>query len=251
MQRLKIESPWFARLLPEGLHIPSSTVITGPGGSGKPLIGNLIVADWLRQGGSVIFMSLQYPDHRFIISSLSTIAQLDLEGYQKKIAFIELDVSLEGIQVVTTNHIKANVIKPEIWNNAIESTLRMVPNEGPGVLLFGSALNLLLFSPTYGTGILEEMKRALRKGSEYSVLFTTSTSAKGDLIAELDPIADNLMYVRGDQVTQKLYLTIERMKDVKFLKDEFEAPISKEDLIALKQIADQSRKRIVPLVSKV
>jgi KaiC/GvpD/RAD55 family RecA-like ATPase len=202
MQRLKIESPWFKHLLPEGLSIPSSTVITGPGGSGKPLIGNLIVADWLKQGGSVIFMSLQYPDHHFIKSSLLTIADLDLDEYQEKIAFIELDLSIEGIQEIGPNHIKANVVKPENWNNAIESTLQMVPDEGPGVLMFGSALNLLLFSHTYGKEILEEMKKSLKKGSAYSVLFTTSTSAKGDLIAELDPIADNLMLVRSDRATK-------------------------------------------------
>jgi KaiC/GvpD/RAD55 family RecA-like ATPase len=251
MQRLKINFPLFGQILPEGFPVPSSTVITGPGGSGKPLVGNLIVADWLRQGGSVIFMSLQYPDHTFIKSSIKTLTQLDLGDYQAQMAFISLDVSLDGIQEAGKNHLKANVVKPENWNNAIETALKMVPNEGPGVLLFVSALNLLLFSPTYCKEILEEMKRALKQGSKYSVLFTTSTSAKGDLIAELDLVADNLMLVHADRATHKLYLTIERMKEVKFLKGEFEVPISKDDLSALKEVADQSRKRIVPLVSKV
>ncbi|MDY6846094.1 MAG: ATPase domain-containing protein [Chloroflexota bacterium] len=251
MQRLKINFPWLGQILPEGFPVPSSTVITGPGGSGKPLVGNFIIVDWLRQGGSVIFMSLQYPDHTFIKSSIKTLTQLDLGDYQAQIAFISLDVSLDGIQGAGKNHLKANVVKPENWNNAIETALKMVPNEGPGVLLFGSALNLLLFSPTYGKEILEEMKRALKQGSKYSVLFTTSTSAKRDLIAELDLAADNLMLVHGDRATHKLYLTIERMKEVKFHKEAFKVPISKDDLSALKEVADQSRKRIVPLVSKV
>ncbi len=251
MQRLKISDPWLKNILPEGLPVPSSTVITGPGGSGKPLIGNLIVADWLRQGGSVIFMSLQYPDHTFIKSSIETLTQLDLNEYKGKIAYIALDVSVDGVQETGENHLKANVVIPENWNNAIDSALKMVPHEGPGVLLFASALNLLLFSPTYGKEILEEMKSTFKQGSKYSVLFTTSTSAKGDLIAELDLVVDNLMLIRGDRVTHKLYLTVKRMKEVKFLKDEFEAPISEDDLSALKQIADQSRKRIVPLVLKV
>lgn len=215
------------------------------------MVGNLIVADWLKQGGSVILMSLQYPDHSFIKSSIETLTHLDLGEYQEQMAFISLDVSLDGVQEAGKNHLKANVVKPEIWNAAIETTLKMVPNEGPGVLLFASALNLLLFSPTYGKEILEEMKDALKQGSKYSVLFTTSTSAKGDLIAELDSVADNLMLVHGDRATQKLYLTVEKMKEVKFLKGEFEVPISKEDLSSLKEVADQSRKRIVPLVSKV
>lgn len=70
MNTLYVQQEWFDRLLPEGLPIPSSTLLSGPGGSGKPLIGSVIVAAWLRQGGSVVFMSLQYPDHSFIAAGL-------------------------------------------------------------------------------------------------------------------------------------------------------------------------------------
>lgn len=251
MQKLILESPWFNQLLPEGLPVPSSTVITGPGGSGKPLIGNLIVADWLKQGGSVIFMSLQYPDHTFIKSSIKTITRLDLDDYQANTAFIELDVSIDEMTQVGTRHLKANVVKPRVWDKAVDQTLRLLPKEGPGVLLFGSALNLLLFSPTYGEEILEKMKEVLKEDTKYSVLFTTSTSAKGDEISKLDEITDNLIFVRGDRVSHKLYIIIKRMKEVRFIPDEVEAPFSQEELRELKQIADQSRKRIVPLVSKL
>ena len=251
MEKLIFNSSWLKQLLPEGMPIPSSTILTGPGGSGKPLIGNLIVADWLTQGGSVIFMSLQYPDHRFIKSSLKTIAQLDLDAYQGKVAFIELDVSLEGTQIVGPNHIKANVVKPDIWNQSIQTALEMLPKDGPGVLLFGSALNLLLFSPTYGADILEEMKKLLKEESSYSVLFSTSTSAKGDQVAELDSMTDNLIYVRHDQASLRLFVKIERVRNAPFFADEVEVPFSHEQLEELKQIADQSRKRIVPLVAKL
>jgi len=251
MERLKFNNPWFQLLVPEGFPVPSSTVITGPGGSGKPLIGNYIVAEWLRQGGSVIFMSLQYPDHRFIKSSLQSITDLDLDAYQDKAAFIGLDVGIEGIQLDGENQIRANVVKPKNWKKAVDIALETLPKEGPGVLLFGSALNLLLFSRTYGIQILDEMKRSLKKEDKYSALYTTSTSAKSDQVAELDPIADNLMTVRSDRATRKLYLTIHRMKDVPFFSEEIEVPIAPKSLSELKQVADQSRKRIVPLVAKL
>ena len=66
---------WFDRLLPEGLPVPNSFLLSGPGGSGKPLIGNVITSAWLREGGSVIFMSLQYPDHSFIAAGLKNICK--------------------------------------------------------------------------------------------------------------------------------------------------------------------------------
>ena len=70
MKNIVVEQSWLKTLMPEGFPTHTSTLITGPGGSGKPLIGNLIAAAWLRQGGSVVFMSLEYPNHQFIIRAL-------------------------------------------------------------------------------------------------------------------------------------------------------------------------------------
>lgn len=38
-EMLKIHQPWLNELLPEGLPYPTTTLISGPGGSGKPLVG--------------------------------------------------------------------------------------------------------------------------------------------------------------------------------------------------------------------
>ncbi len=252
MQTLKISVDWFDRLLPEGLPIPSSTLLSGPGGSGKPLIGNFIAADWLRQGGSVVFMSLQYPDHSFIKTSLKIVTQLDIDNYVNKTVFIELDANLESFQNPKKGrHFKANVVKPEIWDQALEQAYEMVPDEGPGILVYGSALNLLLFSPTYGVKILKKMKSTIQKAFKHSYLFSTSTTAKGKEIAELESIVDNLIMIRGDRKTKKLYLQVKHMKAVKFLAEEVEAPFSQEVLQELKGIADKTRKRVIPLVSKL
>jgi KaiC/GvpD/RAD55 family RecA-like ATPase len=116
---LHIQQEWFDRLLPDGLPIPSSTLLSGPGGSGKPLIGNVIAAAWLRQGGSVIFMSLQYPDHSFIKAGLSKVAHLDLDEYKERVVFIELDATIDTMTEPDDNRFRANVVKPEVWDRAI------------------------------------------------------------------------------------------------------------------------------------
>ena len=242
---------WFDRLLPEGLQIPSSTLLSGPGGSGKPLIGNVIVAAWLRQGGSVVFMSLQYPDHSFIAAGLKSITQLELGDYKDRTAFIELDVSLNSMIVLENNRIKANVVKPKVWDTALEHACSILPDAGPGILIFGTALNLLLFSPTYGKEILEKIKSVMRQNSKFTLLFSTSTSAKKEEIKKLENLADHLIITRSDSETHKLYLQIGRMKNVPFINDEIEVPFSPEIILDIKEIADRSRKRIIPLISKL
>jgi KaiC/GvpD/RAD55 family RecA-like ATPase len=251
MKTFHTNEEWFKRLLPEGLPIPSSTLLSGPGGSGKPLIGNVIVAAWLRQGGSVVFMSLQYPDNSFIAAGLKSITQLDLGDYKDRIAFIELDVSLDSVIVLPKNRIKANVTKPEVWDTAMEHACSILPGEGPGILIFGTALNLLLFSPTYGKEILEKIKSMIQCNSKFTLLFSTSTSANKEEIKKLENLADNLIITRIDPTTHKLYLQIERMKNVPFINDEIEVPFSPEILLNMKEIADRSRKRIIPLISKI
>lgn len=185
MKNFYTNEEWFDRLLPEGLPIPSSTLLSGPGGSGKPLIGNVIVAAWLRQGGSVVFMSLQYPDHSFINTSLKSIARLDLDNYKDRIAFIELDTRLDDMRILANNRIKANVVKPKVWDTALEHACSILPDAGPGILIFGTALNLLLFSPTYGKEILEKIKSVMRQNSKFTLLFSTSTSAKKEEIKKI------------------------------------------------------------------
>lgn len=44
MKKLKANIKWLNELLPEGISIPSSTLISGPGGTGKPLVEFAFVA---------------------------------------------------------------------------------------------------------------------------------------------------------------------------------------------------------------
>ena len=242
---------WFDRLLPEGFPLKTSTLISGPGGTGKPLIGDTIVAAWLRQGGSVVFMSLQYPSTDFIVTSLKMVAGLNLGDYADRTAFIELDATMEGMEKKPGNHVRANVVKPDIWVAALDTAADMVPDEGPGILVFGSALNLLLFSPTYGRAILEQMKRTMIEDRRRTYLFSASTTAKKEDIAEIEAVADNLMMARSEKEPFRLYFRIIRMKDVPFSMDEVEVPIPPQHLREIKAVADHSRKRVIPQVSQL
>ncbi len=248
---LHTQQDWFDRLLPDGLPIPSSTLLSGPGGSGKPLVGNVIAAAWLKQGGSVIFMSLQYPDHSFIKAGLNKVAHLDLEDYKDRVVFIELDATIDTMTEPDDNRFRANVVKPDVWYRSIEQASSMLPEDGPGILIFSSALNLLLFSPTYGAGILEKMKAAAQGAQRFTYLFSASTTAKAEEIAELEAVVDNLIMTRSAKSPFRLYMQVVRSKGNTHLSDEIEVPFSTELLTDVKEIADHSRKKVIPLVSKL
>ena len=248
---LHTQQDWFDRLLPDGLPIPSSTLLSGPGGSGKPLVGNVIAAAWLKQGGSVIFMSLQYPNHSFIKASLSKVTHLDLDDYKGRVVFIELDATIDTMTEPEDNRFWANVVKLEVWDHAIEQASGMLPEDGPGILIFSSALNLLLFSPTYGAGILEKMKAAAQGTQRFTYLFSASTTAKAEEIAELEAVVDNLIMTRSAKSPFRLYMQVVRSKGNAHISNEIEVPFSAELLADVKEIADHSRKKVIPLVSKL
>ncbi len=251
MEYVDIKEPWLKRVLPEGWPIHTSTLIGGPGGSGKPLIGNVVVASWLQAGGSVVFMSLQYPDHEFIASAMRRLTGLELADYYNRIEFIELDTTVDGIEPRLGRRFGANLVKPDIWDAAIERACSLVPDEGPGILVYGSALNLLLFSPTYGGEMLERMKRTVRDDKRRTYLFTASSTAKKEEIEQVEAAADNLLVSQATRRPFRLRMRVERMPGVPFISDEVEVPIPPEELTELKKIADHNRKRVIPLVSAI
>lgn len=251
MNTLKIHAPWLAKILPQGWPIGTSTLITGPGGSGKPLIGNAVVASWLREGGSVVFVSLQYPSADFITESLRKVAGLELADYPGRFFILELDAGMEGMEVVDVNRIRGNLVKPHVWEAALERAVSSLPAGGPGPLIFGSALNLLLFSPTYGQAILDKMKETMARTEERSFLFSVSSSAKREMIVELEEAADNLLESHSTREPFQLFLKVRRMAGVEADPREVVVPISAETLGEVKAVADHSRKRVIPQVSKL
>ena len=92
--------------------------------------------------------------------------------------------------------------------------------------MLGSALKLLLFSPTYGEAILKEMERIIREDKRRTYLFSVSTSAKQEEAARLEAVADNLFMTHSAQKpVLQLFLRIARLKDGRFSPEEIQVPI--------------------------
>lgn len=251
MKTVKIDVPWLERVMQEGLPLHTVTLLSGPGGSGKPLIGDNFIAAWLRNGGSAVLMSLQYPHTEFIHESLKTIAGLDLNEYKEKVCFISLDAGIDGMSDPEGNGFKANLVKPAIWDTAIDKACAMVPDEVPGIMVFGSALNLLFFSPTYGQELLRKIEDLFRKEKNHTFVFSVSTTAKREEIALLEQAADNLIMTRSKNEPFRLFLRIVRMKGVLFSNEEIQVPIPPKSLANVKEVAEHSRKHVIPEISKL
>ena len=241
---------WVDKVIPEGLPLKSTTVITGPGGSGKPLIGETFVTAWLKKGGSIIFMSLQYPGSEFVAESIKGVTGLDIQDYKEKIIFLQLDTEISEYHEVNKNLIYANLVKPEVWEKVLNLASKKLSDEGPGILIFCSALNLLLFSPTYGEMIFEKIKSTIVSNTDKTYLFSVSTSAKAKEISQLEEIADNLILSRSEKEPFQLFMKVLKMRDAPYISDEVQVPISPEILEHIKKMADHSRSKVLPAILK-
>jgi len=250
MNILKMEEEWLQRVLPKGFPYPTSTFISGPGGTGKPLVEFAFVSSWLKSGGGVIAIPLQYPTMEFLKTSMNKLYNIDLENYQGKIALLQFDPHIEGYENMGDNVLKANLLKPEIWNKVIEMADSMVDKNSLGTMVFGSALNLLLFSPTYKDKVIENIENILKNNKSKTYIFSVSTSAFADEIKIWERAANNLMFTRMEK-PMKLFFKISKIKEVEFSKEEVNVPISKEALTEIKELAEETRKRIIPEIMKI
>ncbi len=250
MANLKLNINWFDEFLPEGVHIPSSTLISGPEGTGKPLVEFALVAAWLNSGGNVIGIPLQYPGGELLIMAMRELYNMDLNDYCGKIVYVQFDLKANGCERTSPNTLRANLLKPEIWDETIAKAENMFERKGQGTLVFGSALNLLLFSKTYKGSILNKLKNMLQNDKSRTYAFTVSTSAMPDEIKILEDAADNLILTRMEK-PMRLFLRSERMKGVRFSRKEREVPIPEEMFREICQIAKITRKTRIPEISKI
>lgn len=250
MKSLKLSNKWLDTLIPEGLPYPSSTLISGPGGTGKPLVIFAYVSDWLKNGGSVIGIPLQYPTTEFVRVAINKLYNIDIKNYYGKIAYIQFNPTIDKWGKIGKDTLEINLLKTEIWDEAIEKASKMVEKSNIGTLIFGSALNLLLFSPTYKNKILIKLKNIIEKDKSKTYIFSVSTSAFKKEIEIWEKVADNLMFTRVEK-PMRLFFKISRMKGVEFSKEEIEIPISREILDGIKVIAETTRKRVIPLIKKI
>ena len=250
MKKIKLKEKWMQSLLPDGFPYPTSTLISGSGGTGKPLVELSFVSSWLKSGGSILGIPLQYPSAEFITVAMDKLYNLQLNKYSKRAAFIQFDPHIDNYKRLENNIFKANLLKPEVWNSITKMAESAVEKSDLGLLVFGSALNLLFFSPTYREAIIKKLEDILRNDKSRTYIFSVSTNVFADKIKLLEEAADNLMYTRMEKPF-RLSLEISRMREVRFLREETEVPMAKETLIEIKNIAEATRKRIIPEVAKI
>ncbi len=250
MKKIKTGYEWLNKLLPEGFPVPSSTLISGPGGTGKPLVEFAFVSAWLKQGGSIIGLPLQYPTKEFVRDAMMKLYDVDINKYTDKVAYIQFDPTIDYMERLSENTFKANLLKPEVWDESIRTANKIVKDSEPGTMIFGSALNLLLFSPTYKNVMTRKLKTIIEKDKTKNYIFSISTSAFREDISVWENVADNLMFTRMEK-PMKLFLRIEKMKGVEFSSEEIEVPISKETLNEIKVVAETTRKRMLPIIAKI
>ena len=250
MNSIKIEYDWLKKGLPEGFPYPTSTLISGLGGTGKPLVEFAFVSSWLKSGGSTIGIPLQYPTAELVRTAMNRIYKIDLEEYHEKIAYIQFDPHIDTYKELEGNVLKANLLKPKVWDSAIKIADNMIEKSDLGTLVFGSALNLLLFSPTYKNDAIENLTNIIKNDKSKTYLFSVSTSAFADEIKLWEEAADNLMYTRMEK-PMRLFFKIIKMKEVKFSREEMQVPISKEMLGEIKETAEATRERIIPEIMNI
>ena len=239
---------WFDKLLPEGLPVPSSTIISGPGGSGKPLIGAAILAAWLRHGGSALM---------FLINSDRTYAEhlLALYGishseYLSKIVFVDFDPNVNSIEHIQSDLIKVNILRPELFEKSIETGLGLLHSSKQDVMLYGAALNILFFSPTWGDKIFVKWKEILSQREQITSVFSVSTNAFWEKVEQLEELADNLMYSRMEK-PMRLHFRVARIRGGQFETEEVEVPLTEKTLSNLKKETNSVRKHLIPIVSGI
>jgi KaiC/GvpD/RAD55 family RecA-like ATPase len=250
MQTIKTNIDWFDKMIPDGLPVKSTTIITGPGGSGKPLIGECFLSSWLKNGGSAVIISLQYPSPEFVVESVKNITGTDINNYSDNLISIRLNTEIQGYKQIIKQLIDANLVKPEVWEQVLDFSIKQLPANGLGIMVFVSALNLLLFSPTYGELIFNKIKETLKRNTHLTYIISVSTSAKKDEIAQLEEMADNLIVSHNEKEPFRLYMRIERLKAGHFEHNEIQIPVSADTLNHIKEMANHSRAHVLPAILK-
>lgn len=248
IDKITLNQKWLDKLLPEGLPIPSSTIISGPGGSGKPIVATIFLASWLRHGGDALVFLIN--SDRTFVEHLLVMYGITPSEYKSQIIYIDFDPSLNSIKQTQANIIKSNILNPDILEKSIETGIDLLHPSHTDIMLYGAALNILFFSPTWKEKIFEKWKEVLFQRTEFTSIFTVSTSAFQEKILQLENLADNLMYTRIEK-PMTLFFKIARIKGANFIPEEVSVPLTKGTLQNLKIETDKFRKRIIPVVSSI
>lgn len=250
MNKLIIDSKWFQSLFPEGFTYPTSTIISGKGGSGKPLVELSFVAEWIRNGKSVIGIPLQYPSADFVHTAMANLFDLNYDDYSSQLAYLHFNPDVKEVNRLNNQDIEANLLEQKQWMEAINMAKSILKVDDKDIMIFGAAFNLLLFAPKHKQEVHSRINTLLKEFHPNTVMISVSTSAMREEIRTWEDTADNLLYTSMDDNNQ-LWLRAERMKYDHYSNQEIPLPISKKEIKEMKDIALHSRNKIIPKLKKI
>ena len=250
MKTLSLQNRWLQELLPAGFPYPSTTIVSGPGGSGKPLIGYMFASEWLQQGGCVVFL-LTSTTYDYFCDTMSLLGT-NTDRFEQQIRYIELDLTRESMVQTADNYWKANFVIPEVWESMVKDIrdFSAACKEDPGVMVSGSALNLLFFSETHRNQIHKHILKTIRSDKQDTYFLTVNSDAFKERVIPLEEAAGNLMMSRMEKPMQ-LFLKIIRMQHLPFHKEEVKVPLSQEILKSLREEAERGKRNLIPAIKQL
>jgi len=245
---------WFDSLLPEGIPIPSSILISGPSGTGKPFVGLSVAGSWLQQGGRVIFIPVHSTYPALFERGLSVLYDLSLQEYSRSHFFIFFDTDLDPhkqtMEVAGNNAIRCNLVNPQVWQEALVVASSSMDGKGP-ILVFASALNLLLLSPSYGEQFFLKLLDTIRDTGGWTYLLTISSSILLKKSIIFEQAADHLFLMKRVPRDRRAHLRAARVRNATFRSDSEPVPMMPDFFEDLKNEAVASRRILIPRVSSI
>lgn len=138
-----------------------------------------------------------------------------------------------------------------MWDEMLDKTYKKLNIEvDEDVLIFGSALNLLLFAPKYKQESIQNIKSLLENTQNFTYLFTVSNNVMGEDIAIWEKAANNLLFTEMTK-DKKLFIYAERINNKELKSEKYEINIRPETLDEIKNIAEKNRKSLIPKLKKL
>jgi KaiC/GvpD/RAD55 family RecA-like ATPase len=245
---------WFDSLLPSGLPIPSSILISGPSGTGKPFVGLSVAGSWLRQGGRVVFIPTHDSYPGLFERGLREMFDLSIQEFSGSYFFILFDSDLDpgeaAVEAVDGGAVRCNLVNPKAWKEALALASASMEAEGP-ILVFASALNVLFMSPTYGEQFFLMLLDTIRNTDGWTYLLTVSSSILMKKAIVLEQAADHLFLMKRVPRDKSFYLRAARVRGAPFDVDPVPVPGIAELIDDLKNEAVASRRILIPKVSRM
>lgn len=235
MNKLTLHYKWLNDVLPEGFPYPSSTVLKGPMGAGKPIIAEAFIASWLKEGGKLISMPLQFPYPAFSQENMKALYGVDLNDYANQIVFVSFNPTSQVVEKNGENQLRANLVEPGQWHQVITHARALLGNTG-NIMLFATAINLPLVSDRKSADVIATIQNLFHADNKLTFLFALSTSMVDERADKISKAADNV--IEGD-LTQDHYLRfrILRMKGAAYHTNKQKVPFAPNLLVEAEERA--------------